>query len=102
METTGLGPNGAILYCMEMLESHMDWFMKRLRQVTHASVSVDTDGGDTTDEQDTDDEDAYVIFDVAGQVELSTNHQSLKNILDRLTKSEYRVRRPWFHRTTCG
>ena len=37
--------------------------------------------------------DAYVVFDLPGQVELSTNHQSLKNIVGKLIKAGFRVSR---------
>jgi hypothetical protein len=36
--------------------------------------------------------DAYVLFDLPGQVELSTNHESLKRIVQRLSKGGFRVR----------
>ncbi|KAF8908571.1 hypothetical protein CPB84DRAFT_1843466 [Gymnopilus junonius] len=65
METHGLGPNGAMLYCMEYLEANFDWLEERLRELG---------------------EDAYVLFDLPGQVELSTNHDSVKNIVQRLAK----------------
>lgn len=46
MSEYGLGPNGAMLYCMEYLEANFDWLEDGLAEL---------DGG-------------YVIFDVAGQV----------------------------------
>ena len=67
-----LGPNGGLLYCMEYLEANYDWLEDRLKEL----------GGD-----------AYVLFDIPGQVELSTNHDSLKRIVEKLTKSGFRVRR---------
>jgi GTPase SAR1 family protein len=67
----GLGPNGGMLYCMEYLEANYDWLEDRLKEL----------GGD-----------AYVLFDLPGQVELSTNHTSLKRIIDKLGKSGFRVR----------
>lgn len=71
MTELGLGPNGAMLYCIEYLEENFDWLERQL------------DGlGD----------DAYVAFDLPGQVELSTNHGSLRRILDRLQKKDWRVR----------
>jgi hypothetical protein len=74
MERYGLGPNGGMLYCMEYLEENFDWLQDRLRDL-----------GD----------DAYVIFDLPGQVELSTNHESLKHILEKISKRcSYRVCRP--------
>jgi GPN-loop GTPase len=66
-----LGPNGGLIYCMEYLEANYDWLEEKLSELG---------------------KDAYVVFDLPGQVELSTNHDSLKRIVERLTKSGFRVR----------
>ena len=71
MDAHGLGPNGGMLYCMEYLEANYDWLEDRLKELG---------------------EDVYVLFDLPGQVELSTNHESVKNIVKKLTKSGFRVR----------
>ena len=73
MEEYGLGPNGAILYCIEYLEANFDWLVEELDKLLG-------EGGN-----------GYVIFDTPGQVELWTNHDSLKNIVDKLVKMDYRV-----------
>lgn len=65
-----LGPNGGLLYCMEYLEANYDWLEDRLKELGS---------------------DAYVLFDIPGQVELSTNHDSLKRIVEKLTKSGFRL-----------
>ena len=70
MDEYGLGPNGAMLYCMEYLEENFDWLEKGLEELG---------------------KDAYVVFDLPGQVELSTNHDSLKRIVEKLTKDGFRV-----------
>lgn len=70
MEEHGLGPNGAMLYCMEYLETNFDWLEEGLQELG---------------------KDAYVLFDLPGQVELSTNHDSLKRIIAKLTKIGFRV-----------
>lgn len=81
MQEHGLGPNGAMLYCMEYLEENFDWLEEGLKAL-----------GD----------DAYVVFDLPGQVELSTNHDSLKRIVQRLTKGGFRVRTgERIHDCTC-
>ena len=51
MDKHGLGPNGGLLYCMEYIEANFDWLEGRLKGL-----------GD----------DAYVLFDLPDQVELST------------------------------
>jgi GPN-loop GTPase len=70
MDEYGLGPNGGLLYCMEYLEVNYDWLEDRLKELG---------------------KDSYVLFDLPGQVELSTNHDSLKRVLQRLSKSGFRV-----------
>ncbi|KIP08933.1 hypothetical protein PHLGIDRAFT_87418 [Phlebiopsis gigantea 11061_1 CR5-6] len=70
MNEHGLGPNGGMLYCMEYLEANYDWLEDRLKEL-----------GD----------DVYILFDLPGQVELSTNHESVQHIIRRLTKSGFRL-----------
>ncbi|KAG6845034.1 hypothetical protein H0H87_001371 [Tephrocybe sp. NHM501043] len=70
MEEHGLGPNGGMLYCMEYLEANFDWLEERLKELG---------------------EDAYVLFDLPGQVELSTNHDSVKRVVEKLTKLGFRL-----------
>ncbi|KAL0066861.1 hypothetical protein AAF712_006056 [Marasmius tenuissimus] len=70
MEEHGLGPNGGMLYCLEYLEVNYDWLEDRLKELG---------------------QDAYVLFDLPGQVELSTNHESVKRIVEKLTKSGFRL-----------
>lgn len=70
MTEHGLGPNGAMLYCMEYLEANFDWLQARLEELG---------------------KDAYVLFDLPGQVELSTSHFSVKNIVETLQKTGFRV-----------
>jgi GTPase SAR1 family protein len=70
MSEHGLGPNGGMLYCMEYLEANYDWLEDRLGELG---------------------KEAYVLFDLPGQVELSTNHNSLKRIIEKLGKSGFRV-----------
>ncbi|KAF8886802.1 hypothetical protein BD779DRAFT_1441460 [Infundibulicybe gibba] len=70
MSEHGLGPNGGMLYCMEYLEANFDWLEDRLNELG---------------------KDAYVMFDLPGQVELSTNHDSLKRIVEKLIKGGFRL-----------
>lgn len=77
MDTYGLGPNGGMLFCMEYLDANFDWLEERLNELGP---------------------DAYVLFDLPGQVELSTSHESVKNIVNKLTKIGFRVS-TWFNIT---
>ncbi|KAL4258942.1 GPN-loop GTPase family protein [Pleurotus pulmonarius] len=70
MDEHGLGPNGGMLYCMEYLEENYDWLEERVKELGP---------------------DAYILFDLPGQVELSTNHDSVKRIIQKLTKSGVRL-----------
>lgn len=89
-----LGPNGAMLYCLEYLEHNLDWLVEQLdRAMSHLEANppprpaLDSDG--LEEEEDVHRpkwrrEDMYVVFDTPGQVELSTNHDSLKGIVAAL------------------
>ena len=59
-EEYGLGPNGAMVYCMEYLEKNADWLRDALAPLrdTH-----------------------YFIFDCPGQLELFNVHESLRNVI---------------------
>lgn len=67
MGNFNLGPNGALMYCMEYLEENFDWL---LHQLVHLKNT-------------------YLIFDMPGQVELYTHHSSIKNIFEKLAKLDY-------------
>ena len=65
MEMLKLGPNGALVYCMEFLETNFDWLISAMKNLHR---------------------DKYFLFDFPGQVELYTHHNSVKNIVARLEK----------------
>lgn len=66
MEEFKLGPNGSMIYCMEFLETNIDWLLGKFREVTDGTK--------------------YFIIDLPGQVEIYSNHSSLKNIMKKLEK----------------
>lgn len=70
MEEQHLGPNGALLYCMEQLEANFDWLEDRLKAL---------------------DQDAYFFFDCPGQVELFICHDAFKRIVERICKMHFRL-----------
>lgn len=82
MSAHSLGPNGAMLYCLEYLEANMDWLEGELERVLVEQGFVGPKRAE-----------AFVVFDTPGQVELSTDHGSLKRIVERLgRKGGWRVR----------
>ncbi|KAG8931378.1 hypothetical protein FRC02_002812 [Tulasnella sp. 418] len=87
MDELGLGPNGGMLYCMEYLEQNFDWLEGRLKEELERSSNENTASPATSSGKP----DTWVIFDLPGQVELSTNHNSLKAIVDKLSKVGYRL-----------
>mmetsp|Transcript_17958 Transcript_17958/g.24872 ORF Transcript_17958/g.24872 Transcript_17958/m.24872 type:complete len:302 (+) Transcript_17958:142-1047(+) len=63
MEELGLGPNGALVYCMEYLLENPEWLHDNLEAF-----------GD----------DEYIILDCPGQVELYTHVPVMRRVLDRM------------------
>jgi GPN-loop GTPase len=61
MEELGLGPNGALLYCMEYLLENLDWLHGELEQF-----------GD----------DDYILLDCPGQIELYTHVPVQKRLIE--------------------
>lgn len=98
MDAHGLGPNGAMLYCLEYLEANIEWLeeelesaMRRLEEEGDAVEGKDQDelddvGGGKRQRRKWKRDEVYVVFDTPGQVELSTNHGSLKRIIEALQK----------------
>lgn len=75
MSAHGLGPNGAMLYCLEYLEKNLDWLEEELERAMGEMGWTGERRGE-----------AFVVFDTPGQVELSTDHGSLKRIVRALEK----------------
>lgn len=69
MNDLSLGPNGALMYCMEYLEENYDWLLIKLRAL----------------------KDSYLIFDMPGQVELYTHHGAIKTVFGKLQEIGYHL-----------
>lgn len=65
MERLQLGPNGALIYCMEYLEKNVEWLHTKLQHIECSH---------------------YYIIDCPGQVELYTHHNSVRNLASQLQK----------------
>ncbi|XP_069937280.1 GPN-loop GTPase 2, partial [Cherax quadricarinatus] len=69
MSTQDLGPNGALIYCMEFIEANLSWLVEKI-QALHGH---------------------YLLFDFPGQAELYAHHSMVRNILLALDKSDIRL-----------
>ncbi|CAI9300913.1 unnamed protein product [Lactuca saligna] len=71
MEEYGLGPNGALMFCMEHLEENLDeWLSEELENYM---------------------EDDYLVFDCPGQIELFSHVPALKNFVEHLQRKNFNV-----------
>jgi GPN-loop GTPase len=66
MKELGLGPNGGLVYCMEYIEAHVDEVVQMIQERVE--------------------EDAYLIFDLPGQVELYTHGTAVPRLIQELVK----------------
>lgn len=64
MDQYELGPNGALLFCMESLLQEIDWLIDRIKALPCK----------------------YYIFDFPGQVELYSHHDCVHHLLEKLVK----------------
>ncbi|KAG5681425.1 hypothetical protein PVAND_010862 [Polypedilum vanderplanki] len=69
MDHYKLGPNGALMYCIEFLETNFDWLLERIKKSSSN----------------------YFIFDCPGQVELYQHHKSMRNIFTKLQTLGYKL-----------
>lgn len=71
MEELGLGPNGALIYCMEELEDNLDdWLAEELENYR---------------------DDDYLVFDCPGQIELFSHVPVLRNFVEHLKSKNFNV-----------
>ena len=68
MKQMQLGPNGALIYCMEYIELHADEIIEAILARSTGQMN-----------------DAYYIFDFPGQVELYTHSTCVQSLLQKLT-----------------
>lgn len=70
-----LGPNGALVYCMEYLLENIEWLEDKL------DAFIDND---------------YVIFDLPGQIELYTHFPFMRQLIMKLQRWDYRIQALYF------
>ncbi|ELP86465.1 hypothetical protein EIN_032560 [Entamoeba invadens IP1] len=69
MTTTALGPNGGMLYCLEYLESNVDWMLDKIAEKKAT----------------------YLLIDCPGQTELFSTHEVLPRILHKMLKMKFQL-----------
>lgn len=70
-----LGPNGALVFCMEFLLENIEWLEEKL------DAYIDND---------------YVVFDLPGQIELYTHFPFMKQLTKYLQQWNFRVQALYF------
>lgn len=70
MEELEYGPNGGLVYCMEYLLENMDWLQNELSEFA---------------------EDAYVLFDCPGQIELYSHMTIMTKITNKIKSWGYNL-----------
>ena len=63
-----LGPNSSFLYCFSFLEKNFDWLLNQINKIGN--------------------ENAFLIFDNPGQIEIFTQFPAFKAIIKKLTSKE--------------
>lgn len=74
-EECSMGPNGALVYCMEFLLENVSWLEDKL------DAFIDND---------------YVVFDLPGQIELYTHFPFMRLLIARLKNWDWRVQALYF------
>jgi GTPase SAR1 family protein len=93
MERFQLGPNGALMYCMEYLLENVDWLERELLclcrdgedDVNRDRTSEKEQNENVHDKSEASSLVNYIIIDMPGQVELYAHHHATREILCRLT-----------------
>merc|ERR1719223_1018606 len=89
MDEFGLGPNGALLYCIEYLVEHFDdvlsLMFERFEKSEEENNRDDGEGAFNNNAA------VYVLFDVPGQVDLFAHHNFISVIVDKLQKRNIRL-----------
>lgn len=70
-----MGPNGALVYCMEFMIQNLEWIEDKL------DAFIDND---------------YVVFDLPGQIELYTHFPFMRELIVKLDRWNFRVQALYF------
>lgn len=91
MEKKKLGPNGAMIYCMEALNENYGWLydqivtllsdeMKKFQEAKEKGIQVGPQDKQSNKNK------PFLLIDCPGQSELYTNHTAVREILKKLTQ----------------
>ena len=102
MERYDLGPNGALLYCMEYLDEHSDTFLNLLEERLHLhNNNVNNSSNNNNNNMSNGSQNSislsssssskplpppYVMFDLPGQAELYAHCNVIRSILYKISK----------------
>lgn len=95
MEKGKVGPNGAMIYCLEVLNENYGWLYDKIvilcktekekyEEFKRTVKSENSEGEDLEKEMNKNSK-PYLIFDCPGQSELYTHHTAIKDIVKKLT-----------------
>ena len=83
MEECNLGPNGALIYSMEYIASHIDEVSSSIRTRLLEKEETASQGSSSNASHSVP---PYLLFDFPGQVELFTHNTSISSIISSLSK----------------
>lgn len=80
MSQLSLGPNGALIYCMEYLLKNWDWLVQKIHSLPPGTMKSSSGSELKVN--------PYLIFDCPGQVELYTHNEAFKEIIQKITNQK--------------
>lgn len=90
MDKKKLGPNGAMIYCIEALNENYAWLHDQIVTLILDEFNKFKEAKDKGIELAQDKESyknkPYILFDCPGQSEIYTHHTAMKDIIKKLTK----------------
>lgn len=78
MTQMSLGPNGALVYCMEYLFQNWDWLVQRIQSLPQGKMKSSSENRSEVPMN------PYLIIDCPGQIELYTHNQAFRDLIQKL------------------
>lgn len=90
MRESKLGPNGAMIRCMEILDESHEWLQDNIIDILTTELKKSEQSTDENKDQNKSESQhrfrPYFLFDCPGQSELYTHHDAMRNIVKKLMK----------------